>query len=148
MTPREKAQQKLLTNRIIDSNGCWLWTGGKQANGYGKIRFGTGHWTTHRLSLFVFKPGEFSLSENVLHKPECNNPSCFNPEHLYSGTQTDNMQDRIKSGNNPELNKTHCIHGHEYTIENTYINKQGHRSCMACRNLHDAGRPRKVRLGK
>lgn len=148
MSPKEKAMQKLLDNRLILDNGCWLWTGSTQVGGYGKIRFGTGHWTTHRLSFYLFKPSEFSLTESVLHKIECNNPLCFNPEHLYSGNQTNNMQDRIKNGNNPYLNKTQCVHGHEYTSENTYINGKGHRSCMTCRNSRDVGRTRNVRMGR
>jgi hypothetical protein len=30
--------------------------------------------------------------------------------------------------------KTHCPSGHEYTPENTYLNRRGHRFCRACNN--------------
>lgn len=30
--------------------------------------------------------------------------------------------------------KTHCIHGHEYTPENTYIKSTGFRGCKKCKN--------------
>lgn len=142
MTEIEKIKFKLLANRSIQNNGCWLWTGGTVKSGYGKIRFGTGTWMVHRLSLYIFKPDEYSDSLNALHT--CDVKLCFNPAHLYAGTQKDNMQDRIEKGNNPELNKTHCIYGHEYTVENTYVNAKGHRSCMFCRKLKDSNRQRKV----
>ena len=35
--------------------------------------------------------------------------------------------------------KTHCIHGHEYTIENTYIYPEGKRDCKICRHRNQTG---------
>ena len=32
-----------------------------------------------------------------------------------------------------DMNKTHCVHGHEYTQENTFINANGARECQICR---------------
>ncbi|MFE5290326.1 NUMOD4 motif-containing HNH endonuclease [Nocardia sp. NPDC056611] len=54
--------------------------------------------------------------------------------NLRWGTIEDNMQDRIRHGNNPMLNKTHCPRGHEYTPENIY-RRPGKvaRNCRACR---------------
>lgn len=31
---------------------------------------------------------------------------------------------------------THCVHGHEYTPENTYINSSGYRQCLECRKRY------------
>jgi hypothetical protein len=36
--------------------------------------------------------------------------------------------------------KTHCNEGHEYTPENTYRNKKGHRTCLTCRRTWDRRR--------
>jgi hypothetical protein len=129
------AKSKLLKRRIITTEDCWLWKGCAHANGYATVRFKSETWSVHRLSMFLFKPDEFNPHLDVLHT--CDVSRCFNPAHLYSGTQVDNMQDRIKSGNNPELNKTSCIRGHDFTPENTYINKLGHRSCKICRKNRD-----------
>lgn len=32
--------------------------------------------------------------------------------------------------------KTHCVHGHEYTIENTHVSLKGVRSCRKCRSSY------------
>lgn len=41
------------------------------------------------------------------------------------------------------LTKTHCKHGHEFTIENTYLTKDGFRNCRACRNNRRDARNKK-----
>lgn len=51
--------------------------------------------------------------------------------NLRWGTASDNMRDRLRNGNNPWLNKTHCPSGHEYTDDNTRFYR-GHRRCKAC----------------
>jgi len=38
--------------------------------------------------------------------------------------------------------KTHCVHGHEFTVENTLICCTGHRACRACKRLREKGRKR------
>lgn len=134
------AKKKLLGRRIITTDGCWLWPGCDHANGYGTMRFKSETWSVHRLSMFLFKPDEYKEGAMVLHKNECTSRRCYNPDHLYSGSQRDNMKDRIESGNNPELNKTNCIRGHDFTPENTYVNKLGHRSCKICRKNRDTMR--------
>ena len=41
---------------------------------------------------------------------------------------------------NPLAKKTHCVRGHEFTPENTYVTKRGFRNCMECRKLWDKNR--------
>lgn len=68
----------------------------------------------------------------VLHRDD--NPKNNTPENLYWGDLQDNQQDVLSNGNNYGRNKTHCVHGHEYTSENTYRNpKTGNRACQTCR---------------
>ena len=111
--------------RITDS-GCWEWVGPRQPNGYGVIAEGL---STHRFSYERFK-GAIPLGMCVLHS--CDNKICVNPEHLFLGTNNDNTQDMMAKGRNHWLNMTHCRRGHEFTPENTRINKEGHRKCRTC----------------
>jgi hypothetical protein len=63
----------------------------------------------------------------------CDNPPCENVEHLYEGTQVENVRDMMRRGRHGNTKKTHCPYGHEYTAENTYI-WNGRRNCRICIN--------------
>ena len=90
----------------IDKNGpihpvlgtrCWLWTGAHQTFGHGVIRLKDTkkNKLVHRLS-YEIHYGSIPEGLNILHR--CDNPPCCNPEHLFAGTQKDNIQDAIKKG--------------------------------------------------
>lgn len=69
------------------------------------------------------------------------NPRNNVPENLYWGTHLQNMQDRVRHGGYPR--QSHCIHGHEFTPENTAISKyNGQRICKQCRTA--AGRRKRA----
>jgi hypothetical protein len=78
-------------------NGCWIWTAGKDINGYGTFGVRTNNlcdtMRPHRL-MFWIAYGYFP--EAVCHR--CDNPPCLNPEHLFGGTLNDNTQDMIRKG--------------------------------------------------
>ncbi len=80
--------------------GCWLWTGStaKERGGYGTTYFNQKMWRSHRLAWFLVK-GSIPKGKYVLHK--CDNPPCVNPDHLWVGTQSDNMQDMHNKGRHP-----------------------------------------------
>lgn len=52
--------------------------------------------------------------------------------NLQWGTASENQQDVLRHGTHPNVNKTHCPAGHPYDAQNTYVCKQGRRSCRAC----------------
>ena len=84
---------------VDPKTGCWVWTGGSIALGYGVLmRHGTSR-LAHRLSAADFY-GPIPDGLCALH--HCDNPPCVWPKHLYIGTRQDNMDDRMKRGkNNP-----------------------------------------------
>jgi hypothetical protein len=131
----ERTKKRLLSSRFITTNGCWLWTGSVLKTGYGTMSFKNEDWRVHRLSFALFRPSEFQKNLNVNHKKECSSRRCFNPEHLYSGTQLENVKDCVEEGHHYNDSKVSCPRNHLYTEENTYINVRGARECKICRAL-------------
>jgi len=124
-----------LNRRLVRMpNGCLRWTGCTTKDGYGQIRSGAKTTGTHRLA-WTLKHGPIPPGMSVLH--HCDNPPCCEAEgtdHLFLGTQFDNMADMVAKGRqvNWEVAKTHCPANHEYAPENTYVDSQGARHCKAC----------------
>lgn len=79
--------------RVSDS-GCWEWIGHIDRRGYGFSWIGGKSWLAHRLSYFAFSGDPFGLA--VCHK--CDNRKCCNPDHLFAGSQKDNMLDMRAKG--------------------------------------------------
>jgi hypothetical protein len=111
------------------NSGCWLWLGGTDRLGYGKVNV-QGHFLAHRLA-YAETHGDIPEGLLVLHK--CDVPSCVNPDHLYIGDDQDNMNDMAARGrgNNGWRDVTQCVNGHEFDEENTYWRGKW-RNCRAC----------------
>lgn len=107
-------------SRVEKGPDCWVWTGPRGQRGYGQINVGGRTLRVHRVSWAMHHgdPGELF----VCHK--CDNPPCVRPDHLFIGTHTDNMRDKISKGRGRGTDhmkyRTHCPKGHGYTPENTY----------------------------
>ena len=129
-------QRIIRLNSIPEPNsGCWLWTAGDEG-GYGRVKLSNGFKAlANRLSLAAFTDFTLNSPLNALHK--CHIKLCVNPDHLYPGTQKQNIADSKKAGHFPSGKrnfngaKTHCPKNHEYTPKNTTI--IGHsRRCRKC----------------
>lgn len=62
----------------------------------------------------------------------CPHRACCNPDHLEAVTQRENTLRSPLSPAAINARKTHCINGHEYTLENTNISPTGRRCCRTC----------------
>jgi hypothetical protein len=82
---------RIMAKRRITESGCWEYTGALNHAGYGVVQIGRGYGTILVHRLIASDPVGC-----VLHT--CHNPACFNPEHLYVGTQTDNTRDKMRAG--------------------------------------------------
>lgn len=78
---------------------CWIWTKAKLSSSkpYGSLRVGGKSCVAHRIAYQLIK-GEIPVGHLVCH--HCDNPSCVNPEHLFSGTHLTNNHDMISKGRN------------------------------------------------
>lgn len=87
------------------STPCWLWTGGKDKQGYGRVWLNGKLVTAHHVSLNLACIG---IPEGLLACHHCDNPSCVNPEHIFFGDHSDNGKDAQRKGR---------IRGHKWTPE-------------------------------
>jgi hypothetical protein len=87
---------RLLEKVAFGATDCWHWIGHCDDAGYGRINL-AGQNFAHRASYAVFV-GPIPEGLRVLHK--CDVRGCINPEHLFLGTQADNVQDMCSKGRN------------------------------------------------
>lgn len=110
-------------------SGCLIWTGGLRTNGYVGISL-----YAHRI---VWELHRGPIPDGLVVDHMCRCRVCLNPEHMRVVTHDEN----IMSGSSPSAwnaRKTHCMHGHPWSEENTYfrpassVRGVGTRQCRAC----------------
>lgn len=87
-----KHRQEEFEAKIHKTDSCWIWNGAIGTGGYG--RFGK-YFKAHRFSYQLYK-GTIPKGLHVLHR--CDVRLCVNPEHLWLGTNQDNIDDRNRKG--------------------------------------------------
>lgn len=95
MNITEKQKQKIFSRFTLTDRGCWEWNCSKDGCGYGTMRIGENTFRAHRI-MWTIVNGEIPQGVYVLHR--CDNPSCIRPDHLWLGTQLENIQDMHKKG--------------------------------------------------
>ena len=97
--PRQTVIGRLERQTTKIESGCWLFNGVKTKNGYGRIRINRRFEPVHRAAWEIFR-GPIPERMLVLHK--CiGQRNCWNPEHLYIGTNADNSRDMIEQNRLP-----------------------------------------------
>lgn len=79
----------------VTESGCWIWTGATSHSGHGQFYWKGKLSRSHRVS-WEIRFGAIPGDASVLHK--CDVPCCVNPEHLFLGSQADNMRDMREKG--------------------------------------------------
>lgn len=138
-------------DRTPDSD-CWLWTGAT-TRGYGVVQYMGRVHRAHRVvytCLIGAIPDKHVLDHD---KNACGNRACVYPgHHLEPVTNRIN----ILRGTSPSAThaaKTHCIHGHEFTPENTRIAarkppRTPERQCLTCEHIKDRARAKAKKLSR
>lgn len=109
---------------------CIPWQGAMDRYGYGKTA--GGRVTAHRA---VYEAVSGVVPAGLVLDHICRVRDCVNVRHLRPLTNAQNLAVQGRAL------QTHCVNGHEYTLENTYRKPNGCRDCRACQR--DRSRTRK-----
>ena len=151
--------------KVVRDSGsdCWVWLGARITSGYGSVGWAGRSMLIHRVAYTeLVGPIPEGLTIDHVAASGCIHKTCLNPAHLEPVTNAENMSRawdvrgrakpyvprtfpvRMVIDGEEVLRKgfrTHCPRGHEYTEENTYINKtSGERVCRTCRRQYDRNR--------
>jgi hypothetical protein len=113
-------------------DNCIEWDKSRSPKGYGRVKYKGKMRYAHRVA-WIKRYGYVPEGMHVLHR--CDNPPCINIEHLFLGTQADNMKDMAGKGRgrNGNTGKERCKNGHPLDKDNTYIRPKGQRDCKTCK---------------
>lgn len=148
---------------VVDENGCWIYMGRANKNGYGAFNIRGLGSSAHRVSYILHRGpvGTDMHLDHRCHDPKkcsagvlCRHRRCVNPDHLnpctpkennsrerkgpgtgrrYSGVEIDEAHKDFRRDDEGRL--THCHRGHEFTAEITRKTSTGGKLCMRCSRI-------------
>jgi hypothetical protein len=94
MRPKDVLIEEWFWTQTKPNGDCLDWTLETNNQGYGHFTWDGENWRTHVFSWLVTNGSTNGLQ--VLHR--CDRPMCVNPDHLWLGTISDNMRDKVEKG--------------------------------------------------
>ena len=98
-------QIAIFWGNVEKTSSCWNWIGWVTRWGYGS--WTRRHWRVHRIA-WMLEHGADPLEQLVLHR--CDNKRCVRPDHLFLGTQADNIADKVSKGRQAK-GRSHGMYG-------------------------------------
>jgi hypothetical protein len=121
-----------LFDEYVDKRGpeeCWPWKGAA-TNGRAMIWHQKKVTPASQVAWSRANGKPFPKGLYGLHS--CDNGMCVNPNHVWPGTQSENMRDAVAKGRQNKVKKIRCSNGHPLSVENTYTAGQKGRRCKIC----------------
>lgn len=87
--------ERLANRSVRDANGCLIWQGAKLPFGHGTLQYNNIKTKAHRVA-WELANGPIPAGKIICHR--CDVPSCINVDHLFLGTQADNIADMMRKG--------------------------------------------------
>lgn len=128
--------EELFWAKVNKTEDCWVWTAGRDWDGYGQFHIKHQLILAHR---YAYELLVGPIPEGLTIDHLCRNEGCVNPVHLEAVTIGVN----VLRGNGPcaqNARKTRCMHGHPFDLFNTGYESDGHRWCRACKRERDTRR--------
>ena len=105
---------------VTKGPGCWEWAGSRYGNGYGMFSYRYTSRCAHRVA-WEIERGPIPEGLQVCH--HCDNPPCVRIDHLFIGTQVDNMADAKQKGRHAH-GDSHGRHSHPEQFTAAHLRHQ------------------------
>ena len=112
----------------INTNDCLLFAGSINTDGYGIILANGKQYRAHRV---MYENSVGVIPKGLYSDHLCRIRSCINPDHIEMVDNVTNIM-RGEAPSAKNARKTHCNKGHELTVDNIHIRKNGWRICKVC----------------
>lgn len=139
--PVDKFWDKILPE---PNSGCWLWIGKINSKGYGRHQFGGRQGKEVQAHRFSYELNCASIPDGLDLDHLCRVRCCVNPTHLEPVTRQVNISRSDLIGKWKRTRPTHCKWGHEFTPQNTWVDKHNYWHCRKCHAKTE--RMRRIRL--